>query len=35
MEFDPLSGLNNIPPWLWTVIVFVIIWVVKPWKKKG
>jgi len=34
MGFDPLAGLNNIPGWLWTVIVIALIWVMKPWKKK-
>lgn len=34
MPVDPLAGLNNIPQWLWVVIVVVVIWLLKPWRKK-
>jgi len=34
MEFDPLAGLNNIPGWLWTVIVGVFVFIYLRSKKK-
>jgi hypothetical protein len=32
---DIFAGLGNIPPWLWIAIVLVVIWLIKPWKKKS
>jgi len=27
-------GLANLPTWVWFFILFAIIWLSKPWKKK-